>query len=101
MLIAEIKRAFMASEERHLLRSFGEQIEAMMAPFKAGRISVEIVESYSSISRFKVRVEHLGEFTFPLHPEEGLSLDDILLQLEEIYRESRVEPEEHIILGLE
>lgn len=97
--IADIKRSMVELEERHILREFGEKIEALMSPFQTGRIEAEIVESYSSISRFIIRIEHFGEFTFPIHPEEEFSLEYVLGQLTEIYNESRLEPEDNVVLS--
>ncbi len=97
-----IKQAMLESTERQILRDFGRGVEQIMAPFKPGAISFEVVENFNVATRkLSIRIPHMGTFTFPIEPFDQIQFSDILGQLEEIWHESRVEPDDHIILGAE
>lgn len=102
MLVELLKDEFRRNSDRVLLRSLYEEVKSFMTPFEPGKISLEITESFFNPTRsLVVYIENMGRYQFPIELGETIQLDSIVLQLSEIFRESRIEPEEHIILGLE
>jgi len=87
--------------KKEALEDFGRRIDQFRAPFKTGDITLNITESYNGPRTVVVGIQNWNTFVFPVEPGEPFGFDSVVDQLREIWRESRIEPESHIILGRE
>lgn len=102
MLVELLKEEMRRHGDRVIVKTMYEEIKSFMAPFEPGNVQLEITEFlFSPMRSLVVTIENMGCYKFPLELGETIQLDSIVLQLSEIFRESRVEPEDHIILGRE